>query len=526
MPDDVQESVLVGDLLEDSRRRLGLTCLVFAACFAVSYTSLRVYGVDAPAGSRLVPDVSTLVTIMVALVLAVLARRRALHTKALLNAAVWLGPVFVLGLAITEASAFVLVSQMNYPGAPFEGISWSCTVILLFPILIPSTLGQSAISSFVSALMFPGMLFVFSSTSGASGPDAFWLALGAGIPTMVCALAAVLTTQVLVTVRAKLRDARKIGVYELVEKLGEGGMGEVWRARHHRLARPAAIKLVKSASTPSPRALLRFEREAQATAQLTCPHTVTVFDFGIAEEGNFFYVMELLDGMDLNTLVHNYGPQSAERVIHWLVQVCLSLEEAHSVGLVHRDIKPANIVCCRYGLELDFIKVLDFGLVAEIEGSTGGDTRSFVGTPGYAAPEAVLADRPIGPSQDIYSLGCVAYFLLTGAGVFAAKSPVKVALMHVSDKPVRASDKLGESIESELEGIVMSCLEKAPERRPASVADIRKRLEALNKRWDQDDALDWWANVAGDITVDEEGSTLVEQTREIWRSVMLKKKRA
>jgi len=338
MPDDVEESALVGDLLQDARRRLGWTCLVFAVCFAVSYTSLRIYGVDASQSSRIVPDLATFVTIVVAIVLAILARRRALPTPAVLNAAVWLGPVFVLGLSITEASAFVLVTQDAHPGIPFEGISWSCTVILLFPILIPSTLNQSVISSFISALMFPVVLFIFSTTSAVDELDSFWLALGAAIPTMVCALAAVMSSHVLATVRAKLHEARKIGVYELVEKLGEGGMGEVWRAKHHRLARPAAVKLVKSAAKPSPRTLLRFEREAQATAQLTCPHTVTVFDFGVAEQGNFFYVMELLDGMDLNTLINNYGPQSTERVVHWLIQVCLSLEEAHSVGLGARRV--------------------------------------------------------------------------------------------------------------------------------------------------------------------------------------------
>lgn len=522
MPDDVDESVLVGDLLEDARRRLGLACWVFAVGLAVAYPAVRIYGIYSTGGwSRLVPDLSAAVTTCVAVVLALLVKRRALPTKAVLTAATWLGPVLILGLSITEASAFALGTQLVHGSTPFEGISWTCTIILLFPILIPASLRQTAVASYSSALMFPLALYFFTLFTNTPGMAPFSLAIGAAIPTVICATAAVISSQVLRGLRDKLHSARKVGLYELTEKLGEGGMGEVWRAKHHRLARPVAVKVVKKTSPVlggkrSARTLLRFEREAQATAQLTCPHTVTVFDFGIAEDGTFFYVMELLDGMDLRTLIKNHGPQPAERVVHWLIQCCSSLEEAHSVGLVHRDIKPANIVCCRYGLELDFIKVLDFGLVAEVERTASDDTQTFAGTPGFAAPEAVLADRPVGPSQDIYSLGCVAYILLAGTGVFCAKSSIKVAMMHVSKTPEAPSVKLGTPIHSDLESIVMDCLEKTPERRPASVAEMRQRLEALNLQWEQSDAVDWWQNVAGDVTFDEEGDTLFEQTRKEW----------
>src|SRR5206468_1620159 len=220
-----------------------------------------------------------------------------------------------------------------------------------------------------------------------------------------------------------------IGSYTLDSRLGTGGMGEVWKAKHKLLAREAAIKLIRpqvlQSSTGRQEFLLRkrFEREAQVTASLRSPHTVALYDFGHAKDGSFYYVMELLDGIDLETLVDQYGPMDPGRVVHILYQACKSLEEAHKAGLIHRDIKPRNILLCKLGLEYDFAKVLDFGLVKSLRPTDVAESMLTVegvitGTPAYLAPEIALGNRDIDGRADLYSLGCVAYFLLTGLLVF------------------------------------------------------------------------------------------------------------
>ena len=222
-----------------------------------------------------------------------------------------------------------------------------------------------------------------------------------------------------------IRGLQELGCYRLVEKLDHGGMGEIWRARHRMLARPVAVKLIRPEligvkSAPEAAALVsRFRREAEATAALHSPHTVSLHDFGVTPEGAFYYVMELLDGLDLETLVRRFGPVPPERAVHLLAQACDSLAEAHATGLVHRDVKPANIVACRWGLKWDFVKVLDFGLVkatwnlGEDEHLTSEGT--ITGTPAYMAPEAALGGRDIDARVDLYGLGCVALLAAHGA---------------------------------------------------------------------------------------------------------------
>ena len=249
----------------------------------------------------------------------------------------------------------------------------------------------------------------------------------------------------------RLREARDLGSYELEERLGEGGMGEVWRAKHRLLARPAAIKLVQpemlgaDGSADSRLALQRFESEAQATAALTSPHTIRLFDFGATDDGRFYYVMELLDGRDMAALVGEFGPLPVPRVLFLLRQVCHSLAEAHSRGLVHRDIKPANIFVCRMGLDADVVKVLDFGLVQSAERDPAQDLtqtlatlQGVVGTPAFMAPEMIVGDRAVDHRADLYALGCVAYFLLTGEHVFQGGTHMQSLIDHVSTRAAAA----------------------------------------------------------------------------------------
>jgi serine/threonine-protein kinase len=272
------------------------------------------------------------------------------------------------------------------------------------------------------------------------------------------------------------------------------------------LARPAAIKLIRSSvagdgqSGVSDEARRRFEREAQVIASLRSPHTVNLFDFGVAADGTFYYVMELLNGLDLNTLVHEYGPVPAERVIYVWRQVCHSLSEAESSGLVHRDIKPANIFLCRYGEDCDFVKVLDFGIVKAANAAADTDSpltreHSIRGTPAFIAPEQALGGRVLDGRADIYATGCVAYWLLTGQLVFTAKTPMALLLEHAHTPPLPPSARAELPVPAALDDLVLSCLAKEPAARPQSAKELSSRLAgiACANQWTDDRAREWWA---------------------------------
>lgn len=279
-------------------------------------------------------------------------------------------------------------------------------------------------------------------------------------------------------------------------------MGEVWRARHRMLARDAAIKLVRSDLTMKDSGQepeitrRRFEREARAIASLQSPHTVYVYDFGISQDGSFYYAMELLDGISLEMLVDKFGPQPASRVVHILRQVCESLEEAHRQGLIHRDIKPSNILICTVGIEYDFTKVLDFGLVKNVSPQASMHLTmegTAAGTPAYMAPEVAMGEDVLDGRVDLYGLGCVAYFLLTGSPVFEEKTATATALAHVQKTPVPPSERSELPIPAELEALVLRCLAKRPEERPQSGMELSRLLSGAGvPAWTQDEAAEWW----------------------------------
>jgi serine/threonine-protein kinase len=320
----------------------------------------------------------------------------------------------------------------------------------------------------------------------------------------------------------KLEAARAVGNYHLVTRLGEGGMGEVWQASHRLLHRPAAVKLISAAAMDAKpevaaRLFQRFEREAQATAQLQSPHTVHVYDFGVTRDGAFYYVMELLDGLDLHRLVEQHGPQPPERVVHILRQACHSLDEAHTRGLIHRDIKPANIYLCRYGLDVDFVKVLDFGLVKPREDVTEDAAgvrltgqMALTGTPGFIAPEAMMSERPIDGRADLYSLGCVAYWLLAGREVFEHTATMAMLIAHANERPQPPSAR-GVNVPPDLEGIVMTLLEKDPARRPQSARALADQLAELRieESWTIAHREEWWAAQPARAPASEHAPTLV-----------------
>ena len=315
---------------------------------------------------------------------------------------------------------------------------------------------------------------------------------------------AAITSRTLYHLRRSVREANELGQYALEEKLGTGGMGEVWRARHRLLVRSAAVKLIRpellmSADTDPEVVLRRFEREARATAALQSPHTVQLYDFGEAEDGTLFYVMELLVGIDLETLVTRFGPVPPERAVHILKQVCHSLDEAHQNGLTHRDIKPANIFVTGTGTERDFVKVLDFGLVQlrpmRAGNGDGLTTEANVAcTPAYAAPEIARGEASYDHRVDIYSLGCVAYWLLTGQRVFEGTTVMQLLIDHASTPPPRPHTRTELPIPPDLEQLIMECLEKDPGRRPADAHLLAQRLTTcrLPEQWTPERAERWW----------------------------------
>lgn len=299
------------------------------------------------------------------------------------------------------------------------------------------------------------------------------------------------------------QKAQDLGSYHLESLIGRGGMGEVWRARHKMLAREAAIKIIRpelvegASARQADVAVRRFEREARVTADLQSPHTVYLYDFGTSREGHFYFVMELLDGVSLQKLVQTFGPQPGSRVIHLMRQVCLSLEEAHARGLVHRDLKPSNIMACKVALQHDFVKVLDFGLVkpTQAEDFTHLTVEGVsAGTPGYIAPEIAMGEERIDGRADLYTLGCVAYYLLTGSLVFTETSPTAMAVAHVQKAPVPPSERTELPIAPDLEAVVLRCLAKSPADRPASARALIRLLDACvdAKQWCSEDAEAWW----------------------------------
>ncbi len=291
-----------------------------------------------------------------------------------------------------------------------------------------------------------------------------------------------------------MREARRLGQYTLEQKLGEGGMGVVYRASHAMLRRPTAIKLLPPEKAGSA-ALERFEREVQLTARLSHPNTVAVFDYGRTPDGVFYYAMEYLDGINLDTLVREDGPQPPARVVHVLRQVASALTEAHGIGLIHRDVKPENIILCERGGMPDVAKVVDFGLVRDLERAADASRTNLVqGTPLYLSPEAITAPDSVDGRGDLYALGAVGYFLLSGQHVFSGATLVEVCSHHLHTRPVPPSEKLGRALPLPIESLVLACLEKDPARRPASASELREKLGALAQAhpWGEDDARAWW----------------------------------
>jgi serine/threonine-protein kinase len=407
------------------------------------------------------------------------------------------------GLMYLAAAVTVSLMAIHLGGIRSPYMHGVSIVALVWGALVP-TRWQKALPVLVSiALAFPVVIGIASAVSLPARAE--WLTSESLIVftsnyvfvAASSALAVILTHMVW----SAQQQARTFGSYQLETLLGRGGMGEVWRARHRLLARRAAIKLVRPEvlggdARRRQTAVARFEREAQATAYLRSGHTVALYDFGVSDAGIFYCVMELLEGLDADALVRTYGPLPADRVVYLLLQICDSLAEAHAAGLIHRDIKPSNIHICRYGRAVDFVKVLDFGLVKPRNAGNVQLTSDQIvsGTPAFMSPEQALGDSPIDARSDLYALGCVAYWLLTGQHVFEGDSGLAVMMQHVKDVPVPPSTRTELPVPAGLEAIIMRCLDKDPVRRPQSADDLADLLRALpeSRTWSQQRAQDWW----------------------------------
>ena len=502
-------SGLPPELLEEASRRLGLLGLMYSAVYALAF-----YGSSIPAWFReggapeYLRGMSGIISnIFIALGIAVwlAVRHLKLPPHRLLDLGLIFEVVAALGIGLPQIwGLYPEYTPTIFNSGHYVGVPWECIWILIFPLIAPNSPGKTLIASLLAAAMPAAVL----TASKFYGPTDRALPL---LPfynyylftTFLCALQAVIISRMVLRYGARLRKAQEMGQYRLTRLIGRGGMGEVWRAEHRMLARPAAVKLIRPDSlqgdtTARLAQLRRFEREARATAALRSVHSIDVYDFGITPDSSFYYVMELLEGQDMDSFVKHFGPLPPGRALHWLRQACHALEDAHGRGLIHRDLKPANLFICRLGPDCDFVKVLDYGLVKDSDRNAAEtqltrDGLAF-GTPGYMAPEMAMGAGAADARSDIYALGCVGYFLLTGVQVFEGETPLATVLKHVKDEPLPPSQRSETPVPADLEGVIMACLAKEPGARPISAAMLADRLAACRDAatWSPRQAREWW----------------------------------
>ncbi len=397
----------------------------------------------------------------------------------------------------------VAVDADNAAAAWQESALWSAVLVFAYGALVPNPRWRAIIG--IAVLAMPPVLLL--ATWSAREPAAYRVVVSGGVASTLIILAvaalvamaanALMTALLDLTVRTREAD-----MYRLVDKIGAGGMGEIWRAQHRRLSRTAAIKLIRPDLLGNDResvaaTICRFELEAKSTAQLRSPNTVEVYDFGTTQNGTFYYVMEYLDGLDLAQLVDQFGPLPAARAIYLLEQVCQSLGDAHDNRLIHRDVKPANIFASRMGTAYDHVKVLDFGLARPIEQTDVGgisEPDRVLGTPGYMAPELVTDSGQVDARVDVYAVGCVGYFLLTGDMVFDAENAMAMAIAHATEEPSSPTQSTDNPVPADLETIVMRCLAKRPDDRYADCHELARALRgcAAHGEWTSEHARAWW----------------------------------
>jgi len=488
------------EFLADIRRRVSVAAAVFGVMWLIvgimASVSMRVAPFDGRVHTawRVAGNEITSAMIMLSVALAYLAPRLPGRADRILAAG--------MAYQVINAAAIAFISQWNeaFPG---RGISWICITVLIYPAIVPTRAIPTLLVGLLCASIEPLVYWIALKQGVVGQPLPTLMLFWNFFPTYLCAGLAVIPARVVRQLGQQVKAARQLGNYRLTERLGVGGMGEVYRATHRLLARPAAVKVIAPSQLGSydqaGRSLLteRFHREANAAAALRSPHTIELYDFGVAGDGTLYYAMELLDGYTLQSLVDEFGPQSPSRTIHILRQACRSLAEAHQLGLVHRDVKPSNLMVCRMGTEVDFVKVLDFGLVKSHRGPKDAQLTApelTAGTPAFMPPEAIDGVAALDQRADLYALGCVAYWLLTGRPVFQASSPLAVLLKHASEPPPPMIGSIT-PIPPGLEALVLRCLAKKPADRPADALQLERELARMAREapWTEEDAASWWS---------------------------------
>jgi serine/threonine protein kinase len=497
-------SGLPSDLQSQSARRLRIVALLYAFVFLVSdpVTAFLSPGEWDIFVSGVLQWGPSAVSIATALLVAMVTWSKRLDVGTVLS----LGLIFqVVGSFGIAAAQYIEVD--GYETVPPWGLSWVAVWMLSFTVIIPSPPRWALLAALASASAVPlvvGVVILMYGTRVPITAQSFFIHIA--LPYLLVVLIAYVGARIVYGLGTQLKRARELGSYRLIDRIGHGGMGDVWLAQHRLLVRPAAIKLMRPESFRDfgvgrgSELAARFEREAQATSSLRSPHTIELYDFGVADDGTFYYVMELLDGCDLQVLVERFGPVPPERAIHFLKQVCHSLAEAHGQGLIHRDIKPANVHVCRYGRDVDFVKVLDFGLVKP-EQSDRASTQLDItaaqaarGTPAFMAPEQVVGNRPVDGRSDLYAVGCLGYWLVTGQLVFEGRTAMEVMLQHVQTKPEPPSRRTEQDIPESFDALILACLEKDPGDRPPTADAVAARLNPIETRstWSTERARQWW----------------------------------
>jgi hypothetical protein len=500
---------LPDDLLRDASRRLQVIALLFIVLWVVGTVLYRLeLHVHDPASDRWISwqgdDNFSILGILIAVAFYAFSRKPDRDPRLVLD----------MGLVFLVLMSFIIAMMIHWmpmsQGMPVgASISWLGVLVLIFAAIIPTTPAKTVVAGIIAVSMNPLAMLI-----------AMWRGVWQGRPVSIVLMhyddyLLVIVSVVIATVVRRLgqqvAQAREMGSYQIGELIGSGGMGQVYRATHRMLARPAAIKLIRpemvgeGSGEQAQLALKRFRREAEAAASLRSPHTVELYDLGVTEDETMYFVMELLEGMTLEALVAREGPLPPARAIHIIRQVCDSLAEAHAAGLVHRDIKPANIHVGRLGLTFDFVKVLDFGLVKSTAEKTDAVAVAGVagpslataggltpGTPAYMAPEMTVGE-PVDARADLYALGCVAYFLLTGRLVFEAENAMQVMLKHVTETPVPPSLRAGRPMPDGLDEVVLACLAKEAKDRPQTASDLARMLTDIRGvHWSSEQAAEWW----------------------------------
>lgn len=489
------------DLLEEAARRVGIIAITGVVLWLVGWgmdhVARRLLFPESGDWARLAaPDAVAAIAVLASLLLYLFSRRVKVPPQVMLN----LGLVYLI-VTCLEIGLIAHWGETTFAGTN-PTFSWAGCLVLLFAAIIPNPPLKTLTAGLIAASMYPAGMLI-ARARGVWHFDHDWEVLLMHYPDYLMVGVSVVISTVVTRLGQHVSRAREMGSYQINELLGKGGMGEVYTATHRMLARPAAIKLIRPEalgaldSDTARVAVMRFKREAEAAATLRSPHTVELYDFGVTEDNTFYFVMELLDGLDLEDMVRLHGPLPPNRVIYILRQVCESLEEAHVRGLVHRDIKPANIHVGKIGLRHDVAKVLDFGLVKAFEDpgteqSLGTGAEIAPGTPTYMAPEVALGDAVDGRA-DLYALGCVAYFLLTQEIVFTANTALQAVARHINDAPIPPTRRAKQPIPAELETIILTLLAKKPDDRPANAALLSQQLAAVPvDPWSEEKASMWW----------------------------------